>query len=103
MNAAKRTSMGQMPELPQPMSIKALALNRLLDGQTLEPLSFAAETGNWRLKALIGELRRMGWPVRTSMRALPTAACPSRQGAAYDLPAREVLLVVLERLDPEAP
>ncbi len=50
----------------RPSSGLALAaLNYLLSGQAIDHPRFEAETGSWRLAAVVRELRRLGWPVQS--------------------------------------
>lgn len=39
------------------------ALDTLLAGEAIDHPRFEAETGSWRLAAVVRELRRLGWPV----------------------------------------
>lgn len=48
----------------RPSSGLALAaLDALLSGQAIDHPRFEAETGSWRLAAVVRELRLLGWPV----------------------------------------
>ncbi len=48
---------------PKPGTLQDLALNRLLVGDVLNHPEFFAESGSWRLAAVIDQLNGMGWPI----------------------------------------
>lgn len=65
------------------MAERALVL--LLEGRHIDHPTFEAETGSWRLAAVVFELRALGWPVQATDKPAPTPDCPSRTIAVYHL------------------
>jgi hypothetical protein len=75
---------------PQPGTLADRALTRLLDGRSLDHPTFEAESGSWRLAAVVFELRALGWPIRAAEKPAPTPSCPSRRFAVYRLSERDL-------------
>lgn len=75
------------PTWPQRGTLAERALALLLEGRNLDHPTFEAETGSWRLAAVVFELRELGWPVQTTEKLLPTPNCPTRHIATYCLSA----------------
>jgi len=74
------------PRMPPPASVAARALQHLLRGESLTHTGFLAHSGSWRLAAHVRVLREHGWPVETADIAAPSASCPTRHIARYELP-----------------
>lgn len=65
---------------------KALAL--FMEGRLIDHPDFEALTGSWRLGAVIFELRKLGWPIKTLDIPSPTQDIPDRIIALYRLDDR---------------
>lgn len=88
------------PTWPTRGTLAEKALIELLDGRKLDHPTFEAETGSWRLAALVFQLRALGWPVQTLERFAPSIECPSRVIGVYHLSARALAELVAPRGGP---
>ena len=44
-----------------------IALDALLSGDVIDHPGFEADTGSWRLAAVVNDLRRLGWPIQSDV------------------------------------
>lgn len=77
---------------PNPGTLQDLALSRLLEGKSLNHPDFFAESGSWRLAAVIDQLNSMGWPVSKRQMPAPIERAPCREMACYFLPNKFIEL-----------
>lgn len=77
---------------PNAGTLQDLALNRLLVGDVLNHPEFFAESGSWRLAAVIDQLNGMGWPISKRHMPAPTERAPYREMACYFLPNKFIEL-----------
>lgn len=73
------------PTWPQPGTLADKALEILMTGQGLTHPQFEAVTFSWRLAAIVGALRELGWPVLAEDVPAPTFETPHRTIARYRL------------------
>lgn len=74
------------PTWPQPGTLAARALDIFLRGESLTHPQFEAVSFSWRLAAIVGALRELGWPVESVDIPAPTFENPNRCIARYRLP-----------------
>lgn len=77
------------PSWPTSGTLAALALERLMNGETLNHSRFIGVCGSWRLGAVIFHLRSLGWPIETIRVPSPTAQTPDRLVALYKLDPKQ--------------
>lgn len=77
---------------PNPGTLQDLALSRLLEGEALNHPDFFAESGSWRLAAVIDQLNSMGWPISKRHMPAPIERAPNREMACYFLPNKFIEL-----------
>ncbi len=78
------------PAWPCKNTLEAKALEFFLEGRKLNHPVFDAETGSWRLAAVVFTLRNMGWPIETKDAPAPSANAPGRTVAIYHLDAQYI-------------
>ena len=74
------------PTWPQLGTLAARALDIFLRGESLTHPQFEAVSFSWRLAAVVGALRELGWPVESVDIPAPTFENPHRCIACYRLP-----------------
>lgn len=80
------------PTWPQPGTLAAAALEAFLRGEGLTHPQFEAFTFSWRLSAVVGVLKDLGWPIESIDVAAPTYEHPHRTIARYHLPQKWIHL-----------
>lgn len=71
------------PRWPTGRGLQAMALDALLEGQSLDHPGFFRMTGSWRLAAVVHGLAAMGWPICKRLLPAPVERCPGREVAGY--------------------
>lgn len=90
------------PTWPQPGTLAATALEIFLRGERLTHPQFEAVSFSWRLSAVAGVLRELGWPIEAADVPAPTYENPHRLIARYYLPQRFILQALELRAGGEA-
>jgi hypothetical protein len=74
------------PTWPQPGTLAARCLDAFIQGYSLTHPQFEAMTFSWRLAAVVGALRDLGWPIESHDISAPTPENADRIIARYKLP-----------------
>ena len=78
------------PRWPNPNTLPASAIARMLNSERITHRDFDNETGSWRLAAVIYTLKGLGWPIASSEIPSPTVENPHRVISRYYLPANVI-------------